>query len=494
MLVKRGAGTLTLTGSSDLGANFLIGDQGTVQISSSGAFSDTGGIIGYGSGAAAVSGSGATWTNTSNLYIGYSGTGTLAISSGGSVSDVGGYIGYNAGSSGSVTVSGTGSSWANTASLTIGQSASGTLAIETGARVSVTGMTTVGSLGTLEFDGASTFNTGSLAVNGGTFVTLGASTFASSATLGAGGININSGGVNSTFSGNFSGTGGLAKTGAGTITLTGSSTYTGATAVNAGTLALTTGSAQTASLGNTTISVAAGATFSPTLAASHFSTVANAGTTGSGTAGATLTLAPGSAFSMAGGAVGTFNLQQQSAFSGPAFTIGGASGAAPALTFAIGNASTGPDSIDVTKTVTVLATGASITIDALAGDTGLTAGNYDLITSAGGFSGTGGNDFTLANTTLVVDGTTYDFSLADSTADDEVLTVSVAAVSPALESRPFADPATPSINAPANPTNTPLIGTTAVPEPGTTAGLLSALALATAVRFRRRKSPGTPIS
>ena len=200
---------------------------------------------------------------------------------------------------------------------------------------------------------------------------------------------------------------------------------------------------------------------------------------------------------MAGSAIGTFNLQQQSAFSGPAFTIGGASGAAPTLTFAIGNASTGPDSIDVTKTVTVLATGASITIDALAGDTGLTAGNYDLITSSGGFSGTGGNDFTLADTTLVVDGTTYDFSLADSTADDEVLTVSVAA--PAPESSSFANAgesrADLTASAPANRTTTQLIGTTAVPEPSTTVSLLSILALATAVRLRPgRNSPGTPIS
>jgi hypothetical protein len=205
---------------------------------------------------------------------------------------------------------------------------------------------------------------------------------------------------------------------------------------------------------------------------------------------------------MAGPSIATFQLLQENAFSGPAFTIGGASGIAPTLTFDIGNAATGPDSIDVTKTVTVLATGGKITIDALAGDTTLTDGSYDLITSAGGFSGSGGNHFTLTDTTLLVDGTTYDFSLANSTADDEVLTVSTAAVAPAAESRSFAwhdesrtDPlgGTSAIAAPR--ANTPLAGTAAVPEPSTTMSLLSVFGLAAAAQFRRRrKSPGTPIS
>jgi T5SS/PEP-CTERM-associated repeat protein/autotransporter-associated beta strand protein len=448
-------------------------------------------------GAAIISGSGSQWNNTSNLFVGYSGAGTLTITSGGSVSDASGLIGYNTGSSGVVTVSGSGSTWTNSTALAIGQSGTGTLAIENGGLVSVTGATTIGALGTLDFDGLSTFSTGSLAVNGGTIVTLGASTFAPSATLGTGGVKINSAGFNSTFSGNFSGAGGLAKSGSGAITLTGASTYTGATTVNAGTLALTTGAGHVASLGNTAITVAANATFAPTLGASPFSTAVNAGTAGSGTLGATLTLAAGSAFSMADNAIGTFNLRQETSFAGPAFTIGGASGLAPTLTFDIGNAATGPDSIDVTKTVTVLATGGKITIDALAGDTTLTDGSYDLITSAGGFSGSGGNHFTLTDTTLVVDGTTYDFSLANSTADDEVLTVSTAAVVPAAESRSFAwhdesqsDPlgGTSAIAAPR--ANTPLAGTAAVPEPSTTMSLLSVFGLAAAWQLRRRKSRG----
>jgi len=234
-------------------------------------------------------------------------------------------------------------------------------------------------------------------------------------------MNVDSDGFNSTFSGNFSGSGGLAKSGVGTLTLTGASTYTGPTAVTTGALVLEKTSSHTASLGNTAITVANGATFSPILGASPSSAMVKAGAVGSGTAGATLTLAPGSTFSMADGAVGNFNLQQENNFSGPAFTIGGASGAAPTLVFDFGGPSAGTDQIDVTKTVSVLATGGKITVDALGGYSGLQ--NYDLIVSAGGFSGRNGNNFTLTTTTESVDGITYDFSLADSTTTDEILTV-----------------------------------------------------------------------
>jgi T5SS/PEP-CTERM-associated repeat protein/autotransporter-associated beta strand protein len=526
-IIDKGPGTLTLTGSSDLESDFLIAHSGAVRISGGGYVSDSTGAIGYGSGAMTVSGSGSTWTNTQNLLIGhsgtgtltvtdggavlasgnscigsiggstgavtvsgsgdwstthnlavgYSGTGTLSITTGGTVSDATGYVGFNASSNGTATVSGTGSAWTNTGGLSIGHSAPGTLTIQNGGLVSVSGTTLIGSQGTLEFDGASMFNTGSLIVNGGTLVTLSGATFSPSAVLGAGGLNINANRFNSTFSGNLHGIGGIAISGTGAVTLTGASNYTGATSVTSGTLALTTGPLHTATLGNTAISVASEATFSPTLGASHFNKLVNAGTTGAGSAGAALTLNPGSALSMAGASIGVFQLLQENAFSGPAFTIGGATGIAPSLTFDIGNAATGPDSIDVTKTVTVLATGGKITIDALAGDTSLTAGNYDLITSAGGFSGTGGNGLTLTDTTLVVNGDTYDLSLANSTADDEVLTVSAAAV-PGDESRPFAyrEDAKADVLGSSH-ASAPLVGTTAVPEPENWASGIAALAV-----------------
>jgi hypothetical protein len=212
----------------------------------------------------------------------------------------------------------------------------------------------------------------------------------------------------------------------------------------------------------------------------------SAGTAGSGTAGATLTLEPGSTFSMAGSSLATFNLRQETSFSGPAFTIGGASGIAPTLTFGIGNAASGTDLIDVTKTVSVLATGGDITIDPLAGDTSLTTGNYDLIVSAGGFTGTGGNGLTLTDTTIDVDGATYDLSLANSTADDEVLTVTAAQNGPVAPRDPSAFDGQSRADLLAG--RTPLVTTAAVPEPGTTTSLLCVVGIAAASLIRRRRS------
>jgi fibronectin-binding autotransporter adhesin len=292
--------------------------------------------------------------------------------------------------------------------------------------------------------------------------------------------------------------------------MTGASTYTGATSVNAGVLVLKTTSGGAASLGNSAITVASGATFSPTLGASPSSTVVRAGTTGAGSAGAKLTLNPGSALSMIDGAIGTFDLQENTSFAGAGLVIGGTSGAAPTLAFEIGNAGTGTDQIDVTKNVSVLATGGKITIDLLAGDTSLTAGNYNLITAAGGFSGTGGNGLTLSGTTIALDGTTYSLTLANSTTTREVLSVSLLATpgsSLALEEPDtlahapesfFAAPGNaaagqnitasamiPALSAPEDIVK-PAISTAAVPEPENWASGFAALAAILLIARRSR--------
>jgi hypothetical protein len=254
--------------------------------------------------------------------------------------------------------------------------------------------------------------------------------------------------------------------------------------VNAGTLALKNAGATTASLGNTAITVASGATFSATVAAGAADKTVGAGSGGAGTVGATLTLDPGSTFTLAGTAIGTFDLRQDASFSGAAFTIGGASGIKPSLIFDIGNGSTGTDLIDVTKDVDVLTTGGDISIDALAGDTGLTPGNYDLIAAAGGFSGSDGNGLSLSGTTLNVGGTTYDLSLDHSTEDDEILTVSAAPPVSGAIGQPAAFRED---FKPATTLNAPLVGTTAVPEPGADASMLSAFGIAAAWLMRRRR-------
>ena len=123
----------------------------------------------------------------------------------------------------------------------------------------------------------------------------------------------------------------------------------------------------------------------------------------------TLSLNSGSLFTMSGdSALGTFTLNG----TGTGLTLGG--GTVPALTFDIGDLATGTDRIIVTNNVSA-PSGGTITISQLAGLTSLTAGNYNLITSAGGFTGGGANGFTLSSSTLTVASVLYNLSLANST-------------------------------------------------------------------------------
>ena len=503
------SGSAAITGTGSLwnsGGSLFVGQSGSgsLVICKGGALSSSNSCsIGTNSGSAGsvtVSGTGSNWTGSGTLFVGESGTGSLLIINDGAVSDSVAYIGYGAGSTGGATVSGPGSAWAINGSLYLGRSGAGTLTVTNGGMVSVTGATTIGSKGMLRFDGKSTFNTASLAVNGGMLIGLGSATFGHSATLGAAGMNVDSNSFNLTFSGVLSGTGGLAKSGHGTLTLSGASSFSGPTSVTAGTLGLMTGAAQTAALGNTAITVDTGATFFAILGASPFSNTVTAGATGAGTAGATgagtagatLALNPGSAFFMADNAIGTFSLRQEISFAGPAFTIGGASGKTPYLTFDIGNGATGADQIDVSKSVSVLATGGRITIDPLSGNTYIIPGNYDLITASGGFSGVSGNGLTLTSSNLSFEGKTYHLTLANSTTTAEILTVSgpIIADSPAAAT---SDPtsathstfsAAPFAAEPAGRFTNATIA--AVPEPGAASSLLSIAVLAAAWMLRHR--------
>ena len=98
---------------------------------------------------------GSTWNNTSNLYVGNSGSGTLIVLAGGAVNNKIGYIGYTSGSTGTVNVDGTGSTWAVSSDLFVGESGSGTLNISGGSTVAVTGGTYAahgaGSQGAINF-------------------------------------------------------------------------------------------------------------------------------------------------------------------------------------------------------------------------------------------------------------------------------------------------------------------------------------------------------
>jgi len=85
-----------------------------------------------------VSGTGSNWTNSGDVYVGYSGSGTLNITGGAAVSNNNYsycHIGYDSGSTGVVTVNGAGSTW-NSGYLYVGYYGSGTLNITGGGAVS----------------------------------------------------------------------------------------------------------------------------------------------------------------------------------------------------------------------------------------------------------------------------------------------------------------------------------------------------------------------
>ncbi len=227
---------------------------------------------------------------------------------------------------------------------------------------------------------------------------------ASGASLGIGG-NITGGSAQSLTVG---GSGGV-------LTLSGTNAYTGPTLVSGGTLRV--GNGTSGSLGATAVSVSSGSfvvnaggtignspiaisggsmvvnagatvgnapitvTGNGTLTAQPGSGTVSIGATGAGSAGATLSLGAGTTFSMVDGAIGTFNLRQQTSFAAnPALTLGGAT-----LNFELGtsaadelNVGAGQAAVSGTNTIGIAAVGAS-----------LTPGTYPLITApAGGLTGT----------------------------------------------------------------------------------------------------------
>ena len=124
-----------------------------------------------------MSGAGATWTNSGNLFVGRNATGTLNIGSGGTVSNVFGHVGGCSGCStsafGTVTVNGAGSTWTNSAALIVGDSGTGQVTISGGGQV-LTGAAggflgnSPGATGTMTVtDAGSTWNiSGQLVVGG----------------------------------------------------------------------------------------------------------------------------------------------------------------------------------------------------------------------------------------------------------------------------------------------------------------------------------------
>ncbi len=289
---------------------------------------------------------------------------------------------------------------ANVGALTLGSTTGNALLLTGGGTIQTTAKVAAaqnvnaplvleGGAGSYTFFSGAIANAATLSFGGP--ITAGGTTGTTTLTLGG-----SNGGAN-TISGAIGGGNGATlalTTQSGNWILSGTNTYTGATTVTGGTLRV--GNGTSGSLGATAISIsggslvlAAGGSIGNTSVAvtgtGIFTVPAGSGTlaigtTGGGTSGATLSLASGGALSMVDGAIGTFNLQQQSGFTGPVLTFNGgtlnfdlSSSAADKMVVGVGSVSTAG-----TNTVNVLPVGSS-----------LANGTYTLISApAGGLGGT----------------------------------------------------------------------------------------------------------
>ena len=303
------------------------------------------------------------------------------------------------------------------------------------------GLTKVGA-GTLTLTGANTYN-GGTTINAGTIaINTAASLGATSgmATINNGTLEATTGittsrnfllgsanstvqvdgaGTTYTLSGTLSdgaSAGTLNKTGAGTLALTGVSTYTGATNVNAGNVTLDHSGSNMGTLGNTAVTVAGG------------SGLFVKGSTTIGSPGTGSLALTGGATTAAQGTLDLRDLSINTLGIGGNFTLGtGANGTA--LGFDIGSASGSNDVINVSGTVTTSSTGTTAatgatTINLFAlGSIASGTTNYTLINAVGGGLTPGGGGFTLG----VKPAGFNQYSLANSTANAEILTINATA-------------------------------------------------------------------
>jgi T5SS/PEP-CTERM-associated repeat protein len=136
-------GTVTVTGAgstwinSSVSSGLSVGNtgNGSLTISDGGTVNNSAAAsIGTNSGSnsvALVTGTGSTWTNSRNLFIGNLGNGQLTIENGGSVSNVSGFIAASGGN-GTVTVTDSGSSWTNSTALQVGTTSTAVLNVDNG--------------------------------------------------------------------------------------------------------------------------------------------------------------------------------------------------------------------------------------------------------------------------------------------------------------------------------------------------------------------------
>ncbi len=123
--------------------------DGTLDINDGDAVTDSRGYIGSNPGATGtvtVDGIGSMWTNSGFVYVGNYGDGTLNITDGGTVSNTIAFVAYRPDSISDVTVDG--STWTNTGGIYIGRDGNGTLDVKAGGTASSNGESSIGySLG-----------------------------------------------------------------------------------------------------------------------------------------------------------------------------------------------------------------------------------------------------------------------------------------------------------------------------------------------------------
>jgi len=137
------------------------GGDGVLHIMNGGAVSNRHCVLGNsdGSGTVTVEGMGSTWTNSGDLSVGatFGGIGTVAISESGQVASERGFIAEGSSTTGSVQIDGTGSTWINTGNVYVGGFINGAVG---------SGILHLANGGTLGAAAVTVWSTGTLSGNG----------------------------------------------------------------------------------------------------------------------------------------------------------------------------------------------------------------------------------------------------------------------------------------------------------------------------------------